>query len=52
LQSRRVDGAAIEEAAGLAVGGAGPLPQTGYKLQLLPAQIADVLAHLTALEDA
>jgi xanthine dehydrogenase YagS FAD-binding subunit len=52
LQSRRVDGAAIEEAAGLAIEGARPLPQTGYKLHLLQAQITDVLAHVTALEDA
>ena len=52
LQSRRIDGAAIEEAAGLAIEGARPLPQTGYKLQLLQAQIADVLAHVIALEDA
>jgi xanthine dehydrogenase YagS FAD-binding subunit len=52
LQSRRIDGAALEEAAGLAIEGARPLPQTGYKLQLLQAQIADVLAHVIALEDA
>ena len=52
LQSRRVDGATIEEAAGLAIEGARPLPQTGYKLHLLRAQITDVLAHVTALEDA
>jgi xanthine dehydrogenase YagS FAD-binding subunit len=52
LQSRRVDAAAIEEAAGLAIEGARPLPQTGYKLQLLQAQIADVLMHVTAVEDA
>ena len=52
LQSRRVDGAAIEEVAGLAIEGARPLPQTGYKLHLLRAQITDVLAHVTALEDA
>ena len=52
LQSRRVDAAAIEEAAGLAIEGARPLPQTGYKLELLQAQIADVLTHVTALKDA
>jgi xanthine dehydrogenase YagS FAD-binding subunit len=48
LQSRRVDDAAIEQAAGLAIEGARPLPQTGYKLQLLQAQIADVLRQATA----
>jgi len=52
LQSGPVDGAAIKQAASLAIEGARPLPQTGYKLQLLQAQIADVLAHVTALEDA
>jgi xanthine dehydrogenase YagS FAD-binding subunit len=52
LQSRRVDAAAIEEAAALAIEGARPLPQTGYKLELLQAQIADVLTQVTTLEDA
>jgi xanthine dehydrogenase YagS FAD-binding subunit len=52
LQSRLVDDAAIEQAAGLAIEGARPLPQTGYKLQLLQAQIADVLRHVTAVENS
>jgi xanthine dehydrogenase YagS FAD-binding subunit len=50
LQSRRVADAAIEQAAGLAIEGARPLPQTGYKLQLLQAQIADALRQVTAAE--
>jgi xanthine dehydrogenase YagS FAD-binding subunit len=50
LQSRQVGGAAIEQAAGLAIQGARPLPQTGYKLQMLQAQIADALRQLTAAE--
>jgi aerobic-type carbon monoxide dehydrogenase small subunit (CoxS/CutS family) len=47
-QSRLVDGAAIKQAASLAVEGARPL--TGYKLQLLRARIADVLRDVTAVE--
>jgi xanthine dehydrogenase YagS FAD-binding subunit len=50
-QSRRVDDAAIEQAAGLAIEGARPLPQTGYKLQVLQPQIADLLRPVTAVEN-
>jgi xanthine dehydrogenase YagS FAD-binding subunit len=52
LQSRLLDSAASEQAASLAIEGAPSSPQTGHKLQRLQAQIADVLAHVTALEDA
>jgi xanthine dehydrogenase YagS FAD-binding subunit len=38
----------IREAAGLAIAGAKPLPQTGYKLQLLRELMIDLLTELAA----
>jgi xanthine dehydrogenase YagS FAD-binding subunit len=50
LRGRRVDPARVREAAALASEAARPLPQTGYKLPLLEAQIVDVLERVSTHE--
>lgn len=50
LRGRRVDPVRVREAAALASEAARPLPQTGYKLPLLEAQIVDVLERVSTPE--
>ena len=48
LEGRPPTEATIANAAKLAVGGANPLPMTGYKLQLLSGLVRDLLTQLAA----